>query len=299
MANCPPRSAWARGVPPAWRFVAAVSVLVLSVVAGAWGSDASARPGKRERPGKPKRQSIVLDGLDERVNWNDGDSFRILGGPREGQKARLVGYNTLESYGPVHFWGDANGWDLYRTHKDATELAKSEPWECQSQGDVDGYGRILVLCPELRRRLISAGLAHVYAYGKEAADPELLELQMDAQNRRVGMWRFGIPRGIVTSVHSIDEPRDEDEGGGDAEPRRKKSYNRIADTRTGKTWTVEHAAVFKPCDVFCHAGSCMLYIPFDVRYGDRRPRCVTGDEGEKNRMGGPSHLVTPDVGDRR
>ena len=78
-------------------------------------------------------------------------------------------------------------------------------------------------------------------------------------------------------------------GGGGA----KKSYNRIADTATGKTYTVDHEAVFKPCDVFCHAGSCMLYIPFKMRYGDERPACAIGKEGEKNRLDGPAHLDEP------
>jgi micrococcal nuclease len=259
------------------------SVAVLLMVA-------AAPAGARDKRDKAQKQAIWLDGANERVNWNDGDSFRIIGGIRDGQKARLVGYNTLESYGPVHFWGDGNGWDLYRTHKAAQELAKSEQWECDSQGSADGYGRILVICPKLRERLIAEGLAHVYAYGKEEADPALLALQMDAQNRRVGMWRYGIPRGIVTSVHSIDERGDEDEPS--KEPR-KKSYNRVADTRTGKTWAVEHEKIFKPCDVFCHAGSCMLYIPFDVRYGDRKAACTIGEQGERNRMSHPPHLDAP------
>lgn len=251
--------------------------------------DASARD-KRDKPGKGPKQTMWLDGANERVNWNDGDSFRIIGGVRDGQKARLVGYNTLESYGPVHFWGDGHGWDFYRTHKQATEVAKSEAWECESQGGADSYGRILVICPKLRERLVSEGLGHVYAYGKEEADPALLAIQMDSQNRRAGMWRYGVPRGIVTSVHSIDERGEED--GVPTEPR-KKSYNRIADTRTGKTWAVEHEKIFKPCDVFCHAGSCMLYIPFNVRYGDRKAACTIGAEGERNRMEPPKHLEAP------
>lgn len=242
---------------------------------------------------KKPHQTIILDGLPEHVNFNDGDSFRILDGPREGQKARLVGYNTLEAYGPVHFWGDANGWDLYHVNEKDIELAQSEEWECESLGKADGYGRILVLCPELRKKMVGEGFAHVYAYNEEP-DPELVKIMLQAQNERKGMWRYGIPVAIVTSVHSIDEPKEgDDEGGGGSDKPNKKSYNRLADTRTGKTFAIEHDKVFKPCDVFCSHGSCMVYVPFKVRFGENRPDCMKGDQGEKNRMGGPRHLKEP------
>ncbi|MFT7582316.1 MAG: micrococcal nuclease [Myxococcota bacterium] len=243
-------------------------------------SPAQARSGK----GK-KRISIVLDGLPERVNWNDGDSFRVLKGPRKGEKARLVGYNTLESHGPVHFWGEFHGWELYRTHKAATELAKSKEWVCESSGEADGYGRILVICPELREALIKSGLAHVYAYNAEP-DPALVALQLEAQNNRKGMWRKGIPRAIVTSVHSIDEKASDGSV-------RTDSYNRMCDTRTGKTFVVKHASTFRTCDVFCNQGSCMLYIPFEFRYGDKKAACLKGDQGEKNRLRPATHLTEP------
>lgn len=243
----------------------------------------------REKKSKSGKIQIILDGTPETVNFNDGDSFRILDGPRKGQKARLVGYNTLEAYGPVHFWGDANGWDLYRVNERDIDIAREGDWECESLGSADGYGRILVLCPELRRRLIAEGVAHVYAYGDEEPDPELVELMLKAQSERRGMWKFGIPRAIVTSVHSIDEKDPDDPLAED----RKESYNRLADTRTGKTFAVKHDKVFKPCDVFCHSGSCMLYVPFDKRFGDERPECLRGKGGERNKMDGPRHLVEP------
>lgn len=260
-----------------------VALSTLALVPAAAPSEAVARESKS---GKVE---IILDGLPETVNFNDGDSFRILDGPRKGQKARLVGYNTLEAYGPVHFWGDGNGWDFYRVNEKDLDLVREGGWECESQGDVDGYGRILVLCEGLRRRLIAEGLAHVYAYGDEEPDPALIEIQLKAQNERRGMWRYGIPRAIVTSVHSIDEKDDDDPLAED----RKESYNRLADTRTGKTFVVKHSKVFKPCDAFCHSGSCMLYVPFDKRFGDERPECLRGKGGERNKMDGPRHLHEP------
>ncbi|MCA9513910.1 MAG: thermonuclease family protein [Myxococcales bacterium] len=236
---------------------------------------------------KAAPQLILLDGAVERVNWNDGDSFRITKGAREGQKARLVGYNTLESYGPVHFWGGFNGWELYRTHKAATALAKSQQWVCSSNGTADGYGRILVDCPELRKTLVAEGLAHVYQIEGDA-DPELLAIQMKAQNERKGMWAKGIPQAIITSVHSIDE-KDPDH----PDEKRTESYNRLCDTRTGKTYAFKHSAVLKPCDVFCKDGSCMVYVPFDHRYGKHKVACLKGEGGERNRMSAAAHLHQP------
>lgn len=260
-----------------------ISLLVLAFLT------MSGHPEALAKRGESGKATINLDGVPEVVNFNDGDSFRIIKGPRKGQKARLVGYNTLEAYGPVHFWGHGHGWDFYNINKQDIVLAAKGGWECSSLGTADGYGRILVLCPELRKQMILEGYAHVYAYGDEEPDPELIEIQLKAQNERRGMWKYGIPAAIVTSVHSIDERSSDDH----LAPERDTSYNRLADTRTGKTFTVEHKQVFKPCDVFCHSGSCMLYVPFDRRYGKDRPACLRGKEGERNRMNGPRHLDEP------
>lgn len=273
----------------------AIALTALALLLAAPSADARpGRPADDDDSGARHKQKLILDGVPERVNWNDGDSFRILRGSRDGQKARLIGYNTLESYGPVHFWGDFTGWDLYHTHKDATALAKSEEWECESSGKADGYGRILVACPELRRRLIATGLAHVYAFGDEEPDPDLITLQLQAQAERKGMWAKGVPKDIVTSVHSIDEPA---EKGVAAHGPRTESYNRVCDTKTGKTLAIPHTTIFKTCDAFCHGGSCLLYIPFAERYGKRRAACVVGDAGDKNRMSGLAEIDQPLVVD--
>jgi len=270
-----------------------VALLVASLLAATFSflpRDAAAedeRKGGNEK--KSNKVTILLDGVQEIVNFNDGDTFRILEGARKDQKARLVGYNTLESYGPVHFWGSANGWDLYHVNEKDIELARSERWMCTSQGTVDGYGRILVVCPELRKRMIAEGYAHVYAYGDEQPDPDLVALMLKAQNERRGMWKYGIPEAIVTSVHSVDEKDPDEPGVGNV----KEAHNTMADTRTGKTYAVNHTTVFKPCDVFCNAGSCMVYVPFDSRFGKKRPACMKGKDGEKNRMDGPRHMNEP------
>ncbi|MEE2780038.1 MAG: hypothetical protein VYE15_05925 [Myxococcota bacterium] len=279
--------------------------------------EASARGGS---------QHVVLNGERVAVNWSDGDSFRVLRGTRKGQSARLMGYNTLESYGPVHFWGGFHGYQLYDVAKKGTEFARSQEWDCQTQGDQDHYGRILVNCPELTKAMVREGFAHVFsvyapgerdlnlevlraqidtgrslvAKGKEAAGlgkleeasatteklqnrqqvEEQLRLQLEAQNHRRGIWRWGIPSHIVTSTHSTDE-----------DGKRDKAYNRVCDTRTGNSWKVEHQLALSPCDAWCYGGSCMIYVPFQQRYGKKRPECLR--RGKANRLQVPPHLGNP------
>lgn len=239
---------------------------------------AEARRGRRK--GKTPPQFLYLDGAKERVFWNDGDSFRVLDGPRKGTKARLAGYNTLESYGPVHFWGGFHAYELYHLAKKGMKLARSKTWECRSLGTADGYGRIIVECPELRRDILAQGYAHVFAVGSDP-DPELVAIQLKAQDERKGIWAKGIPAQIVTSIHSTLE-----------NPGKPEAYNRVCDTRTGKSWTVKHKVAFKPCDAFCRGGSCMVYVPFKERFGDKRPAC-TKTQGDLNRLVLPSHLGDP------
>ena len=57
--------------------------------------------------------AIVLDGQPILVDWDDGDTFSSPLGDGERLKARLSGYNTLESYGPVHRWGEWTAPELY------------------------------------------------------------------------------------------------------------------------------------------------------------------------------------------
>lgn len=239
-----------------------------------------AAPGAASAKSKAAPQYVELDGERLRVNWNDGDSFRVTEGSKKGVKARLMGYNALESYGPVHFWGAFHAYELYDVTKAATKVAKATVWVCTTDGDVDGYGRILVDCPKLRESLVAAGLAHIFAFDRPA-DPALVAMQLQAQNERKGMWAKGIPTHIVTSIHSTLEDRG-----------KAKSYNRVCDTRTGASTAIDHAAAFEPCDGWCHGGSCMVYVPFEVRYGDKRPECAK--RGRDNRFALPDHIGTAD-----
>ncbi len=245
--------------------------------------DADARRKKKRRSKTPE-QYVYLDGTKERVFWNDGDSFRVLRGNRKGTKVRLSGYNTLESYGPVHFWGAFHGWKLYDLAKDGTKLARATVWDCRSLGPKDGYGRLLVECAELTKAILKAGFAHVMAINADA-NPVHLKIQAKAQADRRGIWKWGIPARIVTSIHSTDENKDNPKYKGTA-------YNRVVDTRTGGSWTIKHTVAFKPCDAWCNGGSCMVYVPFQVRFGKKRPVCAK--KGRDNRMvANPSALGYP------
>ncbi len=209
--------------------------------------------------------AIVLDGQPILVDWDDGDTFSSPLGDGERLKARLSGYNTLESYGPVHRWGEWTAPELYSIAKRAGERASTEIWECTTLPGGGGYGRELVDCPELRKAMLREGWAHVFLAGDETqAPPENLEAQREAQEARRGIWRKGVPTGIITSLHSLDEKDQE------------KTYNRIADTSTGVADKHWHAETYRSCQEVCDetSASCMIYVPYRERYGDGRAICL-------------------------
>ena len=92
------------------RLASALTVLALVLMVGS-SADAKRRSTKKAK--KDTRQWVFLDGLKTRVVWNDGDSFRVIRGPHNEMRARMAGYNTLESYGPVHFWGSQHAYEFY------------------------------------------------------------------------------------------------------------------------------------------------------------------------------------------
>ena len=155
------------------------------------------------------------------VHWDDGDTFSVK--PfKKGKKirARLKGYNTLESYGPVHRWGNWETQDLYNIAQQATLIARSSKWTCTTTGKSGGYGRITADCPELRQILLKNGLAHSFVVDGKPSTIDL-KLQQEAIKKRVGMWSKGVPSHILTSLHSADERKQK----GD-------SYNRVCSTKT-------------------------------------------------------------------
>lgn len=204
----------------------AVAFLLTS---GAIVSTASATPATK----------VYLNGRPAPVYFNDGDSFRVLAGPLAGTKARLAGFNTLESYGPVHQWGGWTGHELYRNAKMGTLNARRGVWHCTSDMKRDGYGRLLWWCPDLAEDQIRKGYAHVMSVTSSGGHPRLVRAQAEAIRARRGMWFHGVPEYILTSTHSNDEGY---EG---------KTYNRLVSTKDGHSKKWYHKDIYGECQVVC------------------------------------------------
>ncbi|MCA9527515.1 MAG: nuclease [Myxococcales bacterium] len=221
-------------------------------------------------PGKAGALSAVeLNGERTEVHWSDGDSFKFKTGRFKGVGTRLMGYNSLESYGPVHAWGEFTGEELYQLAKNARFEASSQVWKCTTNPDNrDHYGRLLVLCPDLIVHMVSVGAGHLMAVDEEPL-PKAVEAQKAAIAAKKGMWAKGVPERIITSLHSADE-----------EPG-KQPYNRLADPLTGKSEQVFHNDTYAECQTVCMNGACMLYVPFKKRYGRNRSACLSWGKGAR------------------
>ena len=186
---------------------------------------------------------VFLNGKPTAVFFNDGDSFRVLQGNMTGMKARLAGYNTLESYGPVHQWGPWTEHELFVTAKMATLNARRGVWHCTSDMKTDTYGRTLWWCPDLAADQVKKGLAHVLTVTDAPGEPALITAMNEAKAAKVGIWSKGIPDWIVTSLHSIEE---DVEGHG--------TYNRMVSTLDGHSSKWQHDEAYKECAKVCDDG---------------------------------------------
>lgn len=218
-----------RPMQPLRRTLAALAggLLSLCLVSDAQAADARSR--------------VMLNGVATPVVFNDGDSFRVLGGPLTGAKARLSGFNTLESHGPVHQWGTWTVREMYILAKMATHNARDNVWECSSDGKTDGYGRMLVFCPGLAKEQIRLGLAHAMSINDAPADAELLAAQREAIAAKRGIWAHGVPEYILTSLHSSEEDVD-----GDG------VYNRLVSSEDGHSIKWKHEVKYDECQNICH-----------------------------------------------
>lgn len=211
---------------------------------------------------------LLLNGQRTAVKWSDGDSFKIKEGPFANRGTRLQGYNTLEAFGPVHRWGEWKPQELFELAKASSTVAASQEWECTTDGKADGYGRLLVDCPELRVEIVRAGHALTYAVEGGVPDQRALVAQAEAMAAKRGMWAKGVVKGVVTSVHSLGET---DANGSD------KAYNRVVDTRTGQALVRPHQKTYGTCEEVCEETdgdvSCMVYVPFEHRYKNK-PDCL-------------------------
>jgi micrococcal nuclease len=205
--------------------------------------------------------TILLGGRRVEVTWTDGDTLTFRAGPRKGKHARLVGYNTLESYGPVHRWGSWSRSELHELALEAGERAAAKEWSCTLGRGKDSYGRLLLDCPEARRALLESGHGHVFAFD-DPADPADLQLQREARIDKRGIWAKGLPETLVTSVRA----------GADGQV-----FLRVVTVRTGETRAMHQRQDYAVCDEICHGpevnGSCMLFVPWELRYEDK-PLCL-------------------------
>lgn len=186
---------------------------------------------------------VFLNGVPAPVYFNDGDSFRVLSGKYQGTKARLGGYNTLESYGPAHQWGGWTAKEMFVLAKMATDHARRGVWRCTTDGNTDTYGRMLFWCPDLAEDLIRVGLAHVLSVTDKPGDAKLIAAQQEAIAARRGMWAHGVPDYVLTSLHSISEDAD---GRG--------AYNRLVSTKDGHSLRWVHDENYAECQTVCDDG---------------------------------------------
>jgi endonuclease YncB( thermonuclease family) len=183
---------------------------------------------------------IILNGKAVPVYFNDGDSFRVLAGDYKDAKARLAGFNTLESYGAVHVWGRWTAKELYVIAKMGTYNGRDGVWECETEGKTDTYGRILVWCPKLAEDQIRKGYAHVMSIDDKPGIPELIAAQNEAIAARRGIWAHGVPDYVLTSLHSKEEDVDG-----------KGTYNRLVSTVDGHSVKWRHSTRYAECDRVC------------------------------------------------
>ncbi len=184
---------------------------------------------------------VFVNGHPVPVTFNDGDSFRVHAGEYRGAQCRLAGFNTLESFGPAHQWGDWHPYELYINAKMATYNGRRGTWHCNTDGSRDGYGRVLMDCPDLATDQIRRGYAHAYNIDDTPARNYYLRAQQDAIRHRRGMWAHGVPDYLMTSVHSADEDRS-----------REVHYNRLVSTRDAHTESMQHHDTYEECSWVCN-----------------------------------------------
>ena len=212
------------------RALGALSLLTVLTVVGTTG-DAGADAWTR----------VIINGISVPVSFNDGDSFRVQAGEYSGSQCRLGGFNTLESFGPAHQWGDWHPYELYINAKLATLNGRRGLWHCVTDGSRDGYGRILMDCPDLAVDQIRRGYAQAYQIDDSPARPEYLRAQQEAIREHRGMWAHGVPEFVMTSAHSFDEDRS-----------REWHYNRLVSTRDGHTESMQHRDTYSECQWVCN-----------------------------------------------
>ena len=135
--------------------------------------------------------TVILDGVSIAVEWDDGDTFHGKTADGTKIKARLAGYNTLESYGPVHQWGDWTEKELYAFAKESGVFASKRFGNVQipkKAEDMDGCLLIVQDC--LRKAMLENGFAHPFSIGGPAPEADMQALRTGIENK-AGIWAKG------------------------------------------------------------------------------------------------------------
>ncbi|MEM9193339.1 MAG: thermonuclease family protein [Myxococcota bacterium] len=228
------------------------------------------------------RSLTYINGDPVSVRFSDGDTFRTFGGPYPGSNTRLGGFNTLESYGPVHRWGNWHPYELYINAKQATLNARQGVWHCFADGERDGYGRILADCPDLAVDQIRKGYAHAMTIEDEPSRPAYLRAQQEAIRNRRGMWAHGVPDFVMTSTHSVNEYPENDT-----------AKNRLISTRDGHSESLVHSQNYGECEWICNT---------EIRTEDAQveafARALRADPQVAPMLSGLSNLLVIEIVDR-
>ncbi len=225
---------------------------------------------------------VFINGVPTPVSFNDGDSFRPQEGEIAGQQCRLIHYNTLESFGPAHQWGDWHPYELYILAKMATVHARRGTWHCSFDGNFDGYGRAALDCPDLAVDLIRHGYAMAYQVDDHPARPEYLRAQREAIREGRGIWAHGVPEFVMTSVHSFDEDRD-----------REWHYNRLISTRDGHSESMQHRETYASCEWVCNTETVA-----DEVQARRAARALRTDPTTAALVGDFSNIIVTEMASR-
>lgn len=197
---------------------------------------------------------VFINGRPTPVYFNDGDSFKPMAGPYKGSQSRLAGFNTLESFGSVHSWGTWSAHELWVNAKLATKRAQRGVWHCETDGNKDGYGRLLMHCKDLAKDHVLNGYAQVMSVNKDPGDPELVAAQAEAIKHRRGMWAHGVPSYVLSSLHSAEEG-----GGKDG-----KTYNRLVSTTDGHSEKMIHEENYAECQKVCRMQKRLTDAAFPI-----------------------------------
>ena len=183
--------------------------------------------------------SVLLDGQKIQVRWDDGDTFKGKH-PETGKKisARLAGYNTLESYGPVHQWGEWSSEELYLLAKEAGRFASAKEWSCSDTGKEEAMAVCWLIAPIFAGRFWIPGWPIHFQSVLLPVKQILPHSKLPLENKS-GIWAKGVPKLLLTSLHSQDEKPDQD------------AYNRSCVVNTGQCDKVTHTNTYTECQLVC------------------------------------------------